>query len=182
MKIAVFCGSKPGSRPEYASAAEKLGRWIGKKGNTLVFGGGNIGLMGTLAAAASGAGAEVIGVVPGNVDFISGRPQPYTDRLIKTETMQERKQVMADISDAFIALPGGIGTLDEITEVITLANIGLIGKPSVFFGACGFYEPLKEMLEKMRLDGFINDWLFEKVLFTESIEETESFLGRFADG
>ena len=133
MKIAVYCGSELGSHPEYAKAARELGGWIGNNKYTLVYGGGESGLMGAVAGAVHDAGCEVIGVVPGNVDFIKERPQPYVTELIITNNMSDRKQKMLELADGFIALPGGIGTLDEISEAINLTKICVFHKPCILF-------------------------------------------------
>ena len=135
MKIAVYCASEFGKEEIYTEAAKELGQWIGRTKHTLVYG-GESGLMGTVAKEVHAAGCEVIGVVPGNVAFIKNRPQPYVTKLIFTEDMSERKRKMLELADVFIALPGGIGTLDEISETITLTKIGVFNKPSILFNKC----------------------------------------------
>lgn len=176
MKIAVYCGSAPGNDPAFAESARELGRWIGEKGHTLVYGGGDSGIMGTVAEAAKNAGAQVIGVIPGDVPFIRERPQPFVTELITAADMSARKKTMLDLADVFMALPGGIGTLDEITEVITLTRIGVFDKKSVMINTNGFYEPFRAMLESMEKAGFIAADELKKVQFSEALKEIEAFL------
>lgn len=176
MNIAVYCGSDFGTNPAFRSAAEELGRWIGKGSHTLVYGGGESGLMGVVAKEAYDAGCKVIGVLPGNVDFIKGRPQPYVTESIVTSNMSERKQKMLELADAYVALPGGVGTLDEISEVITLTKIGVFDKKSILFNREGFYEPLRKMLEEMEKAGFLLKESMQHVLFSDKLEEIEGFL------
>lgn len=176
MKIAVYCGSAPGNDPAFADSARELGRWIGTNGHTLIYGGGDSGIMGTVAEAAKNAGAAVIGVIPGDVPFIRERPQPFVTELITADNMSARKKVMLDLADAFMALPGGIGTLDEITEVITLTRIGVFNKKSVMVNTNGFYEPFRAMLESMEKAGFIAAGELKKVLFSSDMKEIDGFL------
>lgn len=173
MKIAVYCGSDFGKEECYTEAAKELGSWIAKKGYTLVYGGGEAGLMGEVAREAHDAGCEVIGVVPENVAFIKNRPQPYVTKLIHAADMSERKAKMLELADAFIALPGGIGTLDEISEAITLTKIGMFDKPCILFNKNGFYEPLRKMFDEMIRAGFLWEKSMEKVLFSDDIDEIE---------
>lgn len=175
MRIAVYCGSDFGNNPEFADAAKLLGRWIGESGNSLIYGGGDSGLMGTVAKEVHDLGAEVIGVVPGNVDFIKDRPHPYVSELIVTENMSSRKQTMLDKADAFVALPGGTGTIDEISEAITLTKIGVFDKKCILFNYDGFYEPFKQMFETMENAGFLKGEDMKHVLFASDIEEIEAF-------
>ena len=176
MKIAVYCGSGNGNNPSYIEAARELGEWIGKNGHSLVYGGGESGLMGEVSKAAKENGAYVTGVIPFDVAFIANRPQPYCDEVIKTKNMSERKAKMLELSDAFVALPGGIGTLDEISEAVTLTKIGVQNKKSIFFNKDGFYEPLKKMFQKMIESEFMKNEDIEKVCFAEKVEQIEEFL------
>jgi len=179
MKIAVYCGSSPSKRKEYEDIAVKLGSWIGRNGHTLVYGGGEAGLMGTVSKAAYDEGTDVIGVVPENVGFISSRPQPYVTELIKAADMSERKKTMMEISDVFVALPGGIGTLDEISEAITMVRIGTYNKPCVFINTSGFYEPVKALFSNMSDAGFVESTGVKGVLFSDDINEIEQFILNF---
>lgn len=177
MKIAVYCGSDFGSNPVYTQAARELGEWIGKQGYSLVYGGGESGLMGAVAKEVAAAGSHVIGVLPGNVDFIMNRPQPYVTELIVAKDMGERKAKMLELADAFIALPGGIGTLDEISEAITLTKIGVFHKKCVLFNRNDFYEPLRTMFEEMERAGFLQSESMDHVLFSDNLQEIQKFLG-----
>lgn len=176
MKIAVYCGSGFGNDPEFAEGAKRLGRWIAEHNHTLVYGGGEFGLMGVVASEVHKAGCPVIGVVPGDVDFIKDRPQPYVTELITARNMSARKEKMLELADAFIALPGGIGTLDEMSEVITLTKIGVFDKKCILFNQNGFYDPLKSMLQDMMNSGFIEAGSLSHVLFSAGFEEIEEFI------
>lgn len=176
MRITVFCGSRNGKGTDYMEAARRVGNWIGSNGNTLVYGGGNAGLMGILSETAFKAGAEVIGVVPENISVISNRPQTYTTQLIKAKDMSERKHQMEQLADAFIALPGGQGTLDEITEVFTLTNLSILNKPAILLNVNNYYQPLKQLLDNMIENGFLTEKEIEKVLFSDNLEEIEEFI------
>lgn len=178
MNIAVFCGSGMGNNPAFQKAAEALGEWIGKQGHILVYGGGDTGLMGITAKAARENGAKVTGVVPSDVEFIRNRPQPYCDEVIFTKNMSERKEKMQQISDAFVALPGGIGTLDEISEVITLTKIGVINKKSIMLNTEGFYEPFRALIKKMSDSAFLTEDEMKHVLFSDNMDEIQTFLER----
>ena len=176
MKIAVYCGSDFGNNEEYTKAARELGQRIGQSKYTLIYGGGESGLMGAVAKEVHAEGSEVIGVIPGNVEFIKSRPQPYVTKLITTTNMSERKQKMLDLADVFIALPGGIGTLDEISEAITLTKIGVFQKPCILFNRNSFYAPMKNMFEKMEQEGFWRKESMRYVLFSDDLEEMEAFI------
>lgn len=177
MKIAVYCGSGTGNNPIYVKVAKELGEWIGKNGHTLIYGGGDTGLMGELAKNAKKEKAYVVGVIPFDVAFIANRPQPYCDEVIKTKNMSERKSTMLNMADAYIALPGGIGTLDEISEAITLIKIGVYkNKQAVLFNKNGFYNPLKEMFRNMIDVDFMKADDVKSVCFAENINDIESFL------
>lgn len=181
MKIAVYCGSEMGNDPIYIDAAKELGNWIGENGYTLIYGGGALGLMGTVAKAVKEAGetkhcSHVIGVVPGNVGFIKDRPQPYATEILVARDMSDRKVKMLELADAFIALPGGIGTVDEISEAITLTKIGVFDKPCIIYNQNGFYEPFKKMLMEMDQAGFLKLENMDHVLFSNDLKEIEQFL------
>lgn len=176
MKIAVYCGSTLGNNPRIVEKVKELGKWMGENGHTLIYGGGDAGLMGTIAKEVHAYQNPVIGVLPGNVSFICSRPQPYCSEVIIAKNMNERKQVMLEKADAFIALPGGIGTLDEISEAITLTKIGVFSKPSICFNVDGFYTPFQHMLEEMSQTDFLNGKEMTHVLFSENISCIESFL------
>ena len=146
MRICVFCGSNPGRSPAYATAARDLGALLASRGIGLVYGGGNVGLMGIVADAALAGGGEVIGVIPCALVDRELAHRGLTELRI-TASMHERKQLMHDLSDAFIALPGGFGTLDELFETLTWAQLGVHTKPSGLLDVEGFWQPLVRFIE-----------------------------------
>ncbi len=139
--ICVFCGANLGTDPTLAIAAEELGAGLARAGHAVVYGGGRVGLMGIVADAALGAGGDVIGFIP---EALTGREIEHTGvtELVVTDTMHTRKAAMADRSAGFIALPGGFGTLDEVLEILTWNQIGIIAKPVAFLDVGGYYESL----------------------------------------
>lgn len=153
-RICVFCGAHAGRDAAYAEGARALGAAIAREGRTLVYGGGDVGLMGVVADAALAAGGEVIGVIP----------QALVDREIAhrgvttlhvVQSMHERKQLMADLADAFVVLPGGIGTLEEFFEIWTWGQLGLHGKPYGILNVAGYYDALLDFLAHAEREGFI---------------------------
>ncbi|MEP6954431.1 MAG: TIGR00730 family Rossman fold protein [Solirubrobacteraceae bacterium] len=152
--ICVFCGSNPGTDTAYVAAAGAAGEELAARGIRVVFGGGRVGMMGALADAALAAGGEVIGVIPRD---LMEREIGHTalDDLRVVGSMHERKALMAELSDAFIALPGGIGTLEELFEVYTWAQLGLHAKPIGLLDVAGFYAPLAGFLDHVVDEGFL---------------------------
>jgi uncharacterized protein (TIGR00730 family) len=147
-RVLVFCGSSPGARPEYAESADALGRLLAGRGLGLVYGGASVGLMGAVADGALAAGGEVIGVIPrGLVEREIGHPG--LTELREVSTMHERKALMAELSDAVIALPGGTGTLDELFELFTWSQLGLHRMPIGLLDVAGYWQPLLAMLDHM---------------------------------
>lgn len=175
MKIAVYCGSTSGNREAFTKGARELGTWIGEHGHTLVYGGAQGGLMGTLADAVLEHGGTVTGVLPA-VESIQKRRHPGLTEYIETKDMAERKARMIELSDAYIALPGGPGTLDEITDVISLARLGIVEKPCVLFDMEGFYQPLKQVFDQMLEVNFARKEDFRKVLISDSLETIGAFI------
>jgi len=153
--VAVYCGSNPGSRPVYAETAARVGRMLAESGTAVVFGGGKVGLMGTVADAALAAGGEVIGVIPDQLVQLEVAHTGVT-RLEVVSTMHERKRRMFDLSDGFIALPGGFGTLDEMFEMLTWRQLGIGDKPCAFLDVQGFFEPLVAMMDRMVGERFLH--------------------------
>ena len=153
-RICVFCGSSPGGRPEYAAAAREMGRALAEGGMGLVYGGGHVGLMGIVADAVMHAGGEVIGVIP---DALMRREVGHTGvtDLRVVGSMHERKAMMADLSDGFVAMPGGYGTFEEFCEVITWSQLGIHPKPCGLLNVLGFYDPLLAMFDHGVAEGFI---------------------------
>jgi uncharacterized protein (TIGR00730 family) len=150
--ICVFCGSSHGARPAYAEAASRLGTLIGTRGYQMVFGGGNVGLMGDTARAAYAAGAKVTGVLPVFLEHIE-RPLEGVDEIIVPD-LQQRKNLMLDKSDAFVVLPGGVGTYDEIFEVLSTRQLKVHDKPIVLIDTDGYFEPLVPLLARLVREGF----------------------------
>lgn len=152
--ICVYCGSGPGNNPAYIDAARTLGRSLAENGIRLVYGGGGLGLMGEVARATLGAGGEVTGIIP---EFLVAREhmlEEVTDLLV-TEDMHQRKKLMFERSDAFVALPGGIGTLEELVEQLTWSQLGQHNKPIVVANIADFWTPFLGLLEHMRTEAFI---------------------------
>ncbi|MBL6937148.1 MAG: TIGR00730 family Rossman fold protein [Alphaproteobacteria bacterium] len=175
--ICVFCGSSHGAKPAYAQAAIRLGTLIGERGFSMVFGGGNVGLMGECSRAARAAGAKVLGIIPG---FLGRREVQGVDDVIVPD-MQIRKQRMINEADAFIILPGGLGTLDELFEVISIAQLREHDKPIVVVNTDDFYAPLWPMLARVVHEGFAMrnvENLYHVVMTPEqAIEKIEQLLG-----
>ena len=153
--VCVYCGSNAGSRPVYAERAMVLGTRLAQQGLALVYGGGNVGLMGIVADAVLAAGGEVIGVIPEQLVGWEVAHRGVT-RLEVVANMHERKARMFDLSDAFVALPGGFGTLDEMFEMLTWRQLGIGDKPCAFLDVDGFYEPLLAMMDRMVGEGFVH--------------------------
>ncbi|NBN80035.1 TIGR00730 family Rossman fold protein [Microvirga tunisiensis] len=152
--VCVYCGSSNGRDPRYLEAADQLGKAIAAAGLTCVYGGGSIGLMGTVARAALDAGGHVTGIIPQFLEQREVMLHAVSD-LIVTENMHERKRLMFERSDAFVALPGGIGTLEEVVEMMTWAQLGQHRKPVLLANINGFWSPLLELLDHMRAEAFI---------------------------
>jgi uncharacterized protein (TIGR00730 family) len=152
--ICVYCGSNVGNNPAYGEAARALGALMAADGIGLVYGGGGLGLMGELARSVLKHGGRVTGIIPA---FLSNRERMLrdADELIVVDDMHQRKKLMFDRSDAFVALPGGIGTLEELVEQLTWAQLGRHTKPIVLLNAEGFWAPFLTLLEHMRAEGFI---------------------------
>ncbi|PJK13355.1 TIGR00730 family Rossman fold protein [Lysobacteraceae bacterium NML120232] len=176
--ICLYCGSKPGNRPEYAHLAAALGTHVARSGARLVYGGGRVGLMGIAADAALAAGGEVIGIIPQQlVDWEAAHPG--LAQLEVVDTMHQRKMRMFELSDAFIALPGGFGTLDEMFEMLTWQQLGINTKPCAFLGTPGFWQPLMQMLDTMVAEGFVPAAQRENVWQGEDIETLWAWMRRF---
>ena len=155
-RVAVYCGSAAGNHPEYLADALELGRGLAEAGLGLVYGGANVGLMGAVADAALAGGAEVIGVLP---EVLSGKEIAHTGltRLEMVLTMHERKARMARLSDAFIILPGGYGTLDEMMEAVTWAQLRLHDKPCILINTRGYWNGLLQFLDSTVQAGFLKE-------------------------
>jgi hypothetical protein len=169
-RICVFCGSSAGNRPEYRAAAEEMGTELARRDIGLVYGGGNVGLMGVLADAVLNAGGEAQGVIP---EHLMAREIGHNGltKLHVVRSMHERKALMADLSDAFIALPGGFGTLEEFCEVVTWTQLGLHAKPCGILNVVGYYTPLLAMLDHAVQERFLKPENRGLVLARESPSE-----------
>lgn len=153
-RLCVFCGSSTGNNPVYAETAREFGRLLVAHGLGLVFGGGHIGLMGVVADAVLAAGGEAIGVIPRSLMARELGHGSLTE-LHVVETMHQRKALMADLSDAFVALPGGYGTLDETFEILTWAQLGIHQKPVVLLNVAGYFDPLLAWIKHAASEGFL---------------------------
>jgi uncharacterized protein (TIGR00730 family) len=176
-RICVFCGSSVGARPAYREAAQRLGELLAERGIGVVFGGGGIGLMGAVADAALAKGGEVIGVIPESLVRREIGHRGVT-KLHVVETMHQRKALMADLSDAFIALPGGYGTLEEFCEAITWSQLGIQRKPCGLLNIEGYWDGLLAFLDHAVDEQFVRPENSELVLVARS---PESMLGRLLE-
>jgi uncharacterized protein (TIGR00730 family) len=154
--VCVFCGASPGARPIYREAAENLGRSLAERGLTLVYGGGAVGLMGVVADAALAAGGEVIGIIPQSLERAEIGHKGLT-RLEVVDGMHARKARMAELADAFISLPGGLGTLEELFEVWTWGQLGYHAKPLGLLEVDGFYGRLTDFLDHLVAERFVRE-------------------------
>jgi len=169
-RICVYCGSGPGADPAFAAAARTFGRLLARNGVRLVYGGGSIGLMGELAQATLDHGGEVTGIIP---EFLKERELVLrrVQELIVTRSLHERKQLMFERADAFVALPGGVGTLEELVEQITWAQLGHHRKPILLANINGFWEPLRALLAHMERFAFIRPGLSVNYLVVDRVED-----------
>ncbi len=160
--VCVYCGSRPGSRPDYAQAARTVGTWIGRHGGQLVYGGGRAGLMGITAEATLQAGGRVVGVIPKALVEKEWALHDCTELHI-VDSMHERKRMMAERADAFLALPGGIGTFEELFEVWTWRQLGYHDKPVGLLNVDGYYDGLLAFLGSTVEQQFLNDWQMDLI-------------------
>ena len=168
-RICVYCGSGPGRDPAFAAAARKLGQAMAKNGIGLVYGGGSVGLMGELANAVLDSGGEVTGIIP---EFLANREHMMLrGNIVRTRDMHERKQLMFDHADAFVALPGGVGTLEELVEQMTWVQLGRHQKPVLLANIKAFWEPLRALLAHMEELDFIRPGLRVDYLVADRIED-----------
>jgi uncharacterized protein (TIGR00730 family) len=179
--VCVFCGSSTPPDPRYTGAARALGTLIARRGIGLVYGAGSVGLMGELADAALGAGGRVTGVIPVGL-FAREVGHTGLTELRETGSMHERKQIMYDLSDAFIALPGGLGTLEELAEVTTWSQLGLHRKPIVLLDVDAFWEPLVTQLDRMVSVGLLKQVNRDLVQRAHSAEDALSVLASAEPG
>lgn len=175
MNICVFCGSGTGSDPRYAEAARKLGTLMARSSIKLVYGGGNIGLMGIIADAVMGGGGSVTGVIP---SFLLAREVGHRgiSHLEVVDSMHQRKQRMADLADAFVALPGGWGTLEELCEILTWKQLRLTSQPVIVLNLHHFFDPLIQQMRLMVKEGFLSAETLGLLRVEETPEDILAFL------
>ena len=168
--VCLFCGSNKGSRAAYEQAACELGRTLAQRDIALVYGGGNVGLMGTAADAALAAGGRVIGVIPG---FLREKELAHQglSELHVTQTMHERKALMEDLSGGFVALPGGFGTYDELFEMLTWGQLSVHSKPIGLLNVDGFFDPLLAMIRHSVAEGFVAEGNLQLFVVADNIDE-----------
>lgn len=177
VSIAVYCGSRFGDSPAFVDAARELGRLIAQGGSTLVYGGGRVGLMGAVADAALAHGGRVVGVIPQALMDREVGHSGLTEQHV-VQTMHERKMLMAERSDAFIALPGGIGTLEELYEMWSWQQLGYHDKPVALLNVDGYYDALLEFTRVSHARGFVSDAQFRALLVDD---QADRLLARVAD-
>ena len=175
MKICIFCSANQQIDPEFFTMTEELGRWAAEKGHTIVYGGVNCGLMESVAKATKEAGGHTIGVIPIIVEK-NGRTSDHVDVEIPVDNLSDRKQLMMDQSDVFIALPGGLGTLDEIFTVVASATIGYHSKTVILYNMKGFWDSFVQLLDDLQAKGMVRgDWR-QYIKTADSIEEISRLL------
>ena len=176
MKICVFCSANQQIDPEFFTMTEELGRWAAENGHSIVYGGVNQGLMECVAKATKEAGGHTIGVVPMKVEE-SGRTSDYVDVEIPCDNLTDRKQLMMDQSEAFIALPGGIGTLDEVFTVAASGTIGYHHKPVILYNMKGFWNKLIALLDDLQAKGMIRGEWHQYIKVANSLENIKTLCG-----
>ncbi|WP_432618670.1 TIGR00730 family Rossman fold protein [Butyricicoccus sp.] len=175
MNITVYLGANEGNDPALKQAVRELGTWIGESGNDLVYGGSKVGLMGIIAESVLHAGGTVTGVEP---RFFVEKELQYdaVTHLIVTETMAQRKTKMIELGDAFIAMPGGTGTLEEITEVMSLLALDRLDAPCILYNLRGYYDSLQQLLERMIAADLSSEYRQRKIYFVKNLEELQKVL------
>jgi len=179
--VCVYCGSSPGTEPAFLEAAQKFGKILAENGVRLVYGGGSVGLMGALAEAVLEHGGEVTGIIP---EFLTKRERPrrLPQELVITRDMHERKRMMFEHADAFVALPGGLGTLEELVEQLTWVQLGHHKKPILIANISGYWNPLLALVEHMRAVKFVPSTLRVDFLVAKRIEDILPMLREAARG
>lgn len=175
MNITVYLASSTGNDSKFEEAVKELGSWIGASGNTLVYGSSKTGLMGELAQSVLQAGGKVIGVEP---QFFVDEEYQYEGltKLIVTKDMAERKTKMIELGDAFIAFPGGVGTLEEVSEIMSKISLGHLQAPCIYYNLDGYYDDIKHFLQQMIAKGFSSEEKQQGVYFAESLEKIKELL------
>lgn len=175
MNITVYLGANEGNDPRLRKSVEELGTWIGSSGNALVYGGSKSGLMGAIADSVLQAGGEVTGIEP-QFFIVNELQHDGLTRLIVTKDMSERKTKMIELGDAFIAFPGGTGTLEEIAEVMSKVSLKHLDAPCILYNLNGYYDDLKALLTKMIDNGLSSKERQEGIYFTENLDEIKKIL------
>lgn len=180
MNITVYLGSSMGNNPKYSKIAEDLGHWIGANSHTLVYGGSKVGMMGVLADSVLESGGKAIGIEIEKYYNSQLQNENLTELHI-CKTLSERKQMMTDIGDVFIALPGGVGTLDEICGAMALVSTGIQFSPCIFYNLDGYYDMIKRQLDVMDEEGFLGGRDLSNVHFISCIEELDRICKQFSE-
>ena len=179
--LCVYCGSSAGKHPEYAEQARAFGAEMARRGIALVYGGGKVGLMGTVADAVLAGGGRVVGVIPRQLVELEVA-HPDLSELVVVETMHQRKTRMYELSDAFVALPGGFGTMDEMFEMLTWAQLGLHRYPCAFLDVRGYYGGLRTMMDHMVGEGFVHSGQRDSVWFGDSMVALFDWMDHYDGG
>lgn len=177
MNIAVFCSANNNIDSRFFRLTEELGAWMGEKGHTLVFGGCDMGLMECVAKAVHNSGGRTMGMIPTKVEE-RGRVSKYVDVEFRCNNLSDRKELMLANSDVVIALPGGIGTIDEIFTVAAAATIGYHNKKVILYNMCGFWQPLTAFLDRMQEHGVMRASYTEHIVVANSLDEIKELLGQ----
>ena len=178
MKITVFCGANNGRNKAYKENAKELGKWIADNNHTLVYGGGKVGLMGVIADTVLENSSEVIGIMP---QFLVDREISHTGitEFIIVDDMSIRKEKLVDLGDVFVALPGGPGTLEEISQVISWIRVGKKDAPCILMNVDGYYDFLEQYFDKMVEEGFLTKEDRQRTLFTDNVAEMHEFIRNY---
>ena len=177
-KLTVFCASSPGFRPEYVEAAQAVGRFLAERDITLVYGGGNVGLMGAMADAALAAGGKVVGIIPQFLLDLEVGHRGITE-LIVVESMHERKLRMAELGEGFLALPGGFGTLEELVEILTWSQLVLHRKPVGVLNVAGYYDALRQFFGHMVDEGLLKQENRDLAIFDDDLNRLYEKMSSF---
>lgn len=179
--ICVYCGSSSGKHPEYTEQAHAFGTEMARRDIALIYGGGNVGLMGVVADAVLAGGGRVVGVIPRQLVELEVA-HPGLSELVVVETMHQRKTRMYELSDAFVALPGGFGTMDEMFEMLTWAQLGLHRYPCAFLDVHGYYDNLRAMMDHMVGEGFVRAGQRDSVWFGDSMAMLFDWMATYDGG
>ncbi|MDI3262671.1 MAG: TIGR00730 family Rossman fold protein [Fulvimonas sp.] len=176
--LCVYCGARTGQHPDYAALARSLGDTLARRDITLVYGGGRVGLMGILADAVLAGGGRAVGVIPRTLIEREVAHRGLSE-LVEVDTMHQRKRRMFELADAFVALPGGFGTLDEMFEMLTWVQLGLHDRPCAFLETRGYYRPLRTMVEHMVAEGFVRAEQREALWFGDDVEALFAWMAAY---